>query len=86
MLLVHYKKEQLLALMLPKRLRSTVVWAEWGPVPYPLRKGLPRRAYLAAARRAALVLAISEGTRRSVDRGWRGSGQGDRRAQRAAHR
>jgi len=65
-LLVHYKKEQLLALMLPRRLRSTVVWAEWGPVPYPLRKGLPRRAYLAAARRAALVLAISEGTRRSV--------------------
>jgi glycosyltransferase involved in cell wall biosynthesis len=65
-LLVHYKKEQLLALMLPKRLQSTVVWAEWGPVPYPLRKGLPRRAYLAAARRTALVLAISEGTRRSV--------------------
>jgi glycosyltransferase involved in cell wall biosynthesis len=65
-LLVHYKKEQLLALMLGKRLRSTVVWAEWGPVPYPLRKGLPRRAYLAAARQAALVLAISEGTRRSV--------------------
>jgi len=65
-LLVHYKKEQLLALMLPKRLRSTVVWAEWGPVPYPLRKGLPRRAYLAAARRTALVLAISEGTRSSV--------------------
>jgi glycosyltransferase involved in cell wall biosynthesis len=65
-LLVHYKKEQLLALMLPKRLRATVVWAEWGPVPYPLRKGLPRRAYLAAARRTALVLAISEGTRSSV--------------------
>jgi glycosyltransferase involved in cell wall biosynthesis len=65
-LLVHYKKEQLMALMLPKRLRATVVWAEWGPVPYPLRRGLPRRAYLAAARRTALVLAISEGTRRSV--------------------
>jgi glycosyltransferase involved in cell wall biosynthesis len=65
-LLVHYKKEQLLVPMLPKRLRSTVVWAEWGPVPYPLRKGLPQRAYLAAARRTALVLAISEGTRRSV--------------------
>ncbi len=65
-LLVHYKKEQLLAMMLPKRLRSTVVWAEWGPVPYPMRKGLPRKAYLAAARRTALVLAISEGTRSSV--------------------
>jgi glycosyltransferase involved in cell wall biosynthesis len=65
-LLLHYKKEQLLALMLPQRLRSTTVWAEWGPVPFPLRKGLPRRAYLAAARRTELVLAISEGTRRSV--------------------
>ncbi len=65
-LLVHFKKEQLLALMLPKRLRRTLVWAEWGPVPFPLRKGLPRRAYLAAAQRVALVLAISDGTRRSV--------------------
>ncbi len=65
-LLVHYKKEQLLVRMLPRRLRRTVVWAEWGPVPYPLRKGLPRRAYLAAAAEAKLVMAISEGTRRSV--------------------
>jgi glycosyltransferase involved in cell wall biosynthesis len=65
-LVVHYKKEQLLARMLPKALRRTVVWEEWGPVPFPLRRGLPRRAYLAASRQAALVLAISEGTRRSV--------------------
>ncbi len=65
-LMVHYKKEQLLARMLPADLRRTVVWAEWGPVPFPLRKGLPRKAYLAAARQAALVMAISEGTRRSV--------------------
>jgi len=65
-LMVHYKKEQLLAGMLPGDLRSTVVWAEWGPVPFPMRKGLPQRAYLAAASRAALVMAISEGTRRSV--------------------
>jgi glycosyltransferase involved in cell wall biosynthesis len=65
-LLVHYKKEQLLARTLPRELRRTVVWAEWGPVPFPLRKGLPRRAYLNAASRAALVMAISEGTRRSV--------------------
>jgi glycosyltransferase involved in cell wall biosynthesis len=56
----------LLVLMLPTRLRPTLVWAEWGPVPFPLRKGLPRRAYLAAAKPVALVLAISEGTRRSV--------------------
>ncbi len=65
-LLVHYKKEQLLARMLPASLRRTVVWAEWGPVPFPLRRGLPRRAYLAAARPVALVMAVSEGTRRSV--------------------
>jgi glycosyltransferase involved in cell wall biosynthesis len=65
-LMVHYKKEQLLAGMLPAALRRTVVWAEWGPVPFPLRKGLPRRAYLDAASRAALVTAISEGTLRSV--------------------
>jgi glycosyltransferase involved in cell wall biosynthesis len=65
-LMVHYKKEQLLARMLPEELRRTVVWAEWGPVPFPLRKGLPRRAYLSAAGQAALVMAISEGTRRSV--------------------
>src|SRR5688572_30468602 len=31
-LLVHYKKEQLLAALLPARLRATLVWAEWGPV------------------------------------------------------
>ncbi len=65
-LMVHYKKEQLLARLLPARLRATVVWEEWGPVPFPLRKGFPRQAYLAAGRDAALVLAVSEGTRESV--------------------
>jgi glycosyltransferase involved in cell wall biosynthesis len=65
-LLVHYKKEQLMAGMLPKRLRATTVWAEWGPVPIPLRSGIPRLAYLAAAARVKLVMAVSEGTRRSV--------------------
>ncbi len=65
-LLVHYKKEQLLARMLPKALRRTIVWCEWGPVPFPLRRGLPRRAYLGAAEQVPLVLAISEGTRTSV--------------------
>jgi glycosyltransferase involved in cell wall biosynthesis len=65
-LLVHYKKEQLMAGMLPKRLRATTVWAEWGPVPLPLRGGVPRLAYVSAARRAVLVMAVSEGTRRSV--------------------
>jgi glycosyltransferase involved in cell wall biosynthesis len=65
-LMVHYKKEQLLARMLPAATSRTVVWAEWGPVPFPLRKGLPQRAYLAAASRVPLVMAVSEGTRRSV--------------------
>jgi glycosyltransferase involved in cell wall biosynthesis len=65
-LLVHYKKEQLLTALLPRSLAPRVVWAEWGPVPFQLRRGAPRALYVAAARRAAAVMAISEGTRRSV--------------------
>lgn len=65
-LLVHYKKEQLLAALLPKRLRAQLVWAEWGPVPKELRHGPGRQAYVTAARRASLVLAVSAGTRDSV--------------------
>jgi glycosyltransferase involved in cell wall biosynthesis len=65
-LLVHYKKEQLLAALLPRRLRSTLVWAEWGPIPFQMRRGLPRRIYVWASRRAALIMAISAGTQRSV--------------------
>jgi glycosyltransferase involved in cell wall biosynthesis len=66
-LLVHYKKEQLMAAWLPSRLRTTLVWAEWGPVPYQLRRGIPRQAYLQAGRRAALVMAVSPGTKASVE-------------------
>lgn len=65
-LLVHYKKEQLMTLNLPKRLLANTVWAEWGPVPFPLRKGIPRKLYLAAGERANVVLAISAGTKHSV--------------------
>jgi glycosyltransferase involved in cell wall biosynthesis len=65
-LLVHYKKEQLLTLTIPQKLAPVIVWAEWGPVPFPIRKGLPRRAYLAAAERARLVMAVSQGTLESV--------------------
>lgn len=65
-LLVHYKKEQLLVPQLPARLRAATVWCEWGPVPFPLRKGLPRQAYLRAAARADLVMAISPMTARNV--------------------
>jgi glycosyltransferase involved in cell wall biosynthesis len=66
-LLVHYKKEQLMAAWLPRRLRAKLVWAEWGPVPYPLRRGLPRQAYVAASRRAELIMAVSAGTKASVE-------------------
>jgi glycosyltransferase involved in cell wall biosynthesis len=65
-LLVHYKKEQMMARWLPERLRATLVWAEWGPVPFPLRRGLPRRMYLRAARDAAAIMAVSAGTKESV--------------------
>jgi glycosyltransferase involved in cell wall biosynthesis len=66
-LLIHYKKEQLLARWLPEELRATLVWAEWGPVPFPMRRGIPRRMYLRAARDARLVLAVSAGTKSSVE-------------------
>jgi glycosyltransferase involved in cell wall biosynthesis len=65
-LLLHYKKEQLMARFLPRRLRATLVWAEWGPVPHPLRKGLPRRMYLSAAERAARIMAVSASTKESL--------------------
>lgn len=65
-LLLHYKKEQLLAAGLGAELRPRVVWAEWGPVPRQLRGGLGRRLYAAASRQVSAVLAISEGTRDSV--------------------
>ncbi|HUA70474.1 MAG TPA: glycosyltransferase family 4 protein [Solirubrobacteraceae bacterium] len=65
--LVHYKKEQLMVPWLPRRLRRQVLWAEWGPVPYPFRSGLPRRAYLHAAQQAGGVMAVSAGTKASVE-------------------
>lgn len=65
-LLLHYKKEQLLAPALGRRLTPTLAWAEWGPVPFPLRRGAPRALYRLAARRAALIMAVSNGTRNSV--------------------
>lgn len=65
-LLVHYKKEQLLAAALPRRLRPRLVWAEWGPVPRPLRGGPAGALYRRAARDVAVVLAVSAGTRDSL--------------------
>jgi glycosyltransferase involved in cell wall biosynthesis len=65
-LLVHYKKEQLLAPWLPKRLRPLLVWAEWGPVPRQLRGGAPNVLFRRAARDVGAILAVSAGTKDSL--------------------
>lgn len=65
-LLLHYKKDQLLAAELPAPLRAQTLWAEWGPLPRQMRHGPGRRAYLRAARTVAHVLAVSAGTRDSL--------------------
>lgn len=64
--LLHYKKEQLMTPFVSRARARRVVWAEWGPLPFEFRTGLPRRAYLFAARRAAHVVAISEGTKETL--------------------
>lgn len=61
-LLLHYKKEQLLAPGLPERLRPQLAWCEWGPIPRQMRRGPGRRAYVRASRGTDPVLAISAGT------------------------
>ena len=65
-LLLHYKKDQLLAAGLPAPLRAQTLWAEWGPLPRQMRQGPGRRAYLRAADTVSHVLAISAGTRDSL--------------------
>jgi glycosyltransferase involved in cell wall biosynthesis len=65
-LLVHFKKEQLLCSLLPRRVTGEIVWCEWGPVSPALRKGLPRLLYALAARRARRIMAVSQGTGRTV--------------------
>ncbi|HEX5307713.1 MAG TPA: glycosyltransferase [Solirubrobacteraceae bacterium] len=64
--LLHFKKEQLLCSLLPRRLAPSIVWAEWGPVPPAMRSGPARWLYALAARRVQRVFAVSEGTRRTV--------------------
>lgn len=66
LLLLHYKKEQLLAPGLPAHLRPQVAWCEWGPVPRQMRSGPGRWAYARASRGAGPVLAISAGTAQSA--------------------
>ncbi|MGO9558488.1 MAG: glycosyltransferase family 4 protein [Acidimicrobiales bacterium] len=65
-LLVHFKKEQLLCSLLSRRLTGEIVWAEWGPVPPAMRRGPARWLYALASRRARRVIVVSEGTRRTV--------------------
>lgn len=65
-LLVHFKKEQLMSAILPRRLTGAVVWAEWGRLPEQIAHGPARLLYLAAARRAKLIVAVSESTRSSL--------------------
>ena len=65
-LLVHFKKEQLLTLLLPRATRPICAWAEWGPLPRQFRSGLPNALYRLACRRADIVFAISNGTRESL--------------------
>lgn len=65
-LLLHFKKEQLLCSLLPRRLAPAIVWAEWGPVPPPMRRGPARALYALAARRADKVISVSRGTRDTV--------------------
>src|SRR5271154_2686568 len=65
-LLLHFKKEQLLCSLLPSSLTGTIVWAEWGPLPWQMRRGPARWAYALAARRARGVAAVPAGTRRTV--------------------
>lgn len=60
--LAHFKKEQLLCSLLPRRLAPRVVWCEWGPMPMPMRRGPARMIYALAARRARRVIAVSQGT------------------------
>ena len=60
--LVHFKKEQLLCSLLPRRLTGEIVWVEWGPVPPPMRHGPARLLYVLAALRARRILAVSQGT------------------------
>lgn len=66
-LFIHFKKEQLLCSLIPRRLTGEIVWAEWGPVPPAMRQGPARLLYALAARRVSRVIAISQGTRRTVE-------------------
>src|ERR1700704_4838048 len=62
-LLVHYKKEQLMAHWLPGPLAGTLGWAEWGPVPFPVAPRVPARHVFEATEGGAAIMAVSAGTK-----------------------
>ncbi len=64
--LLHFKKEQLLCSLLPRRITGSIVWVEWGPVPAPLLRRPAAWVYALAARRARRIIAVSEGTKRTI--------------------
>jgi glycosyltransferase involved in cell wall biosynthesis len=64
--LLHYKKEQLMTLFVPRRWARRVVWAEWGPLPFDFRSGPARIAYTLSARRASRIAAVSRGTKQTL--------------------
>lgn len=64
--LLHFKKEQLMTPFLPRATTGRIVWAEWGPLPVPMRRPPARALYAAAAGRADHVIAVSEATRGSL--------------------
>lgn len=63
--LLHFKKEQLMTPFLSAA-AGRIVWAEWGPLPVPMRRPPARKLYTAAAARAAHVIAVSDATRASL--------------------
>jgi glycosyltransferase involved in cell wall biosynthesis len=65
-LLMHYKKEQLLSALVPRSVAGARVWAEWGPLPPQVRSGWARLAYAQASRCADVVIAESPATASSL--------------------
>lgn len=66
--LLHFKKEQLMTPFLPRAATGRIVWAEWGPLPLPMRRPHVRKLYAAAAARADHLIAVSDATRASLVR------------------
>ncbi|MBJ7329435.1 MAG: glycosyltransferase family 4 protein [Solirubrobacteraceae bacterium] len=64
--LLHFKKEQLMTPFLPRSITGRVLWAEWGPLPLPMRRPGARHLYATAARMTDHILAVSRETADSL--------------------